>query len=334
VSLLELFGRPCTPDKAALGLPGYDPLAVQTATLRLHRQGLLLSVAEARRRIRRLASWKGNTASANYHMASRNIGFLRTTVERNAFLKTRLADERRPPFFKRYRGLPKLRLSRNDEGAPHAAAALDGVLHERRTVRRFRRRQVPIDELSAIVRGTWGQTGWLEGGVLRRAPTRTSPSGGAMHPTECYVLAWRVRGLAPGIYHYDVPDDAFVLLRRGDPRRAAVRAASGQAWIAGAAFLCVMTAVLERKLWKYPFENAYRSLWLDAGHLGQTFVLLATARGFGAFTTAAIQHSMLEELLGLDGVSEFPLYLCGAGVPDTRNRFPRWKPLAGVRPAD
>ncbi len=79
-----------------------------------------------------------------------------------------------------------------------------------------------------------------------------------------------------------------------------------------------MTAVFERTLWKYQFESAYRVVWLDAGHLGQTFCLLATARGLGPFTTAAVQDTFLEELIGLDGIREFPVYLCGAGVPAKR----------------
>ena len=54
---------------------------------------------------------------------------------------------------------------------------------------------------------------------------------------------------------------------------------------------------------------------LDAGHLGQTFSLLATAIALGPFTTGAIQQSKIERLLKIDGVTEFPLYLCGAGIP-------------------
>jgi len=53
---------------------------------------------------------------------------------------------------------------------------------------------------------------------------------------------------------------------------------------------------------------------MDAGHLGQTFDLLATARGLGPFQTAALQDTFIEKLLGLDGVKEFPVYLVGAGM--------------------
>ena len=144
--------------------------------------------------------------------------------------------------------------------------------------------------------------------------TKTSPSGGSLHPTEVYVLAWRVEGLAPGLYHYDVAANELRRLKQGDFRREAVRAASGQRWVGRAGFVCLMTAVFARTLWKYQLENAYRILSLDAGHLAQTFCLLATSRGLGAFTTAALQESYIERLLGLDGIREFPVYLCGAGV--------------------
>jgi SagB-type dehydrogenase family enzyme len=129
------------------------------------------------------------------------------------------------------------------------------------------------------------------------------------------VLAWNVRGLAPGLYHFDVGGGELRRLRSGDLRAEAVRAASGPRWVARAAFVCVMTAVFARTFWKYQLESAYRVLWLDAGHLGQTFSLLATARGLGPFTTAALQDTAIEKLLRLDSAKEFPVYLCGAGVP-------------------
>ena len=90
--------------------------------------------------------------------------------------------------------------------------------------------------------------------------------------------------------------------------------AGGQAWVRGAAFLCVMTAVADRVFWKYASADAYRLFLLDAGHLAQTFVLLATASGLGAFTTAALSEKRIERALDLDGVGEFPVYLCGAGT--------------------
>jgi SagB-type dehydrogenase family enzyme len=249
-------------------------------------------------------------------VAARDLPYLKTPLAIDSFVRRRIRVGRRPPASKRYVNAARRKLPGNpgEEGG----ADLERTLLARRTVRNFRQVPVPLEDFARILRGTWGRTGTIDGGLLGPLMTKTSPSGGSLHPIECYVLAWNVRGLQPGLYHYDARADDLRRLKRGDFRKAAVRAASGQRWVGRAAFLCVMTAVFARTLWKYRLENAYRILWLDAGHLAQTFCLLATARGLGPFTTGAIQDTFIEKLIGVDGVSEFPVYLCGAGVPSAK----------------
>ncbi|HEY3125316.1 MAG TPA: SagB family peptide dehydrogenase [Thermoanaerobaculia bacterium] len=320
ILLLDLFERPRTPEAAVRALPDYNEYSLRRSIRTLVRLGLLIPWRNAQRRRSRLKAWKENLASAHYHVASRDIHFLKTPSAIDRFLRARIAAERQPPRFKRYRGVGRRRLPRTLAPKNTAGDGLEQVLAARRTVREFGREALPFEDLAAVIRGTWGRTGWLDGGPLGRLALKTSPSAGSLHPIECYVLAWNVSGLASALYHYDVASDELRRLRTGDLRRAAVEAASGQSWIGRAAFLCVMTAVFERTLWKYEFESAYRVLWLDAGHLAQTFCLLATSRGLGPFTTAAIQDSYIEKLIGLDGIKEFPVYLCGAGVPAKRLR--------------
>jgi SagB-type dehydrogenase family enzyme len=310
-TILLLFDRPRSTEAALGRLPRYDPRQVRRGIRELRRLRFLLPEAEARRKASRIAAWKGNVASAAYHAASRDARYIAEPAAAERFVRERVLTHRRPALSKRYRVAVRTKLPLS---AP-TGAALESILEARRTVREFRRARVNLEDLAATVRGTWGRTGIRDGGLFGSLMTKTSPSGGSLHPVECYVIAWRVQGLPPGLYHYDVASDELRLLRRSDLREAAVRAASGQKWVGRAAFLCVMTAVFARSLWKYQAENAYKILWLDAGHLAQTFCLLATARGLGPFTTAAIQDSYIEKLIGLDGVREFPLYLCGAGIP-------------------
>jgi SagB-type dehydrogenase family enzyme len=313
ILLLDAFEGPRNPSAVANALPDYDRSSVLRSIGRFRRLGLLISESEGRRRLSRIKAWKGNLASVQYHLASRDIPYATSPGAVDHFLQTRLAAVRSPPRFKRYPRTKGRRLPRGS--APQYPLDLEQVLAVRRTVREFDRRPVLLADLAAVVRGTWGRTGWLDAGSFGRVPLKTSPSAGSLHPIECYVLAWNVSGLPAGLYHYDVASDELRRLRSGSLRAAAVKAASGQAWVGRAAFLCVMTAVFARTLWKYQIESAYRVLWLDAGHLAQTFCLLATACGLGPFTTAAIQDTFLENLFGLDGVKEFPVYLCGAGVP-------------------
>lgn len=313
VTILNAFEEPLSPKEATLALSGFTARSVLSTVRRLVKEKLLLPEAEASRRISRIDGWTNNLASAFYHVASRDLRYIQGDQWIDHYLRTQVAPKPRPPTFKSYPGLPAVSL--RARYAPNNGNELERALAERRTVRTFSRKPVSIDDLSRIVRGTFGQTGWLEGGPLGRLAVKTSPSAGALHPIESYIIACNVRGLDPGLYHYDVAEDALRLLRQGSLRTEAVRAASGQRWVGRAAFACIMTAVFTRTLWKYEDESAFKVLWLDAGHLAQTFCLLATSRGLGPFTTAAIQDSYIEKLLGLDGVSEFPVYLCGAGVP-------------------
>ena len=290
---------------------------VRGKTRLLRRLGFLIPEAAARRKRSRMVVWKDNVASALHHSASRDLRYAPLGRAAEDFVRERL-PARRPPLFKRYRDAARLALP-----APAAAVAdLDSVLVSRRTVREFGRRPASLADFAAIVGGTFGRTGSHDAGLFGTLMTKTSPSAGSLHPIECYVLAWDVEGLASGLYHFDVGAGDLRRLRRGRFRAQAVRAASGQAWVGGAAFLCIMTAVIGRSLWKYQDEVTYRTLFLDAGHLAQTFCLLAVSRGLGSFTTAAFQDSYIEKLLGLDGASEFPVYLCGAGHPVTRKSEP------------
>ncbi len=157
---------------------------------------------------------------------------------------------------------------------------------------------------------------------LDRRILKTSPSGGARHVIEVYPVVQRVEGLEPGIYHYSVEHNALTMLRPGVFEDRMVEFYSGQYWIKNAAVLVILTAVLPRSMWKYDHSRAYRVMHLDAGHIGQTFHLVATALGLGVFTTAALQDRQLEEMLSLDGVTETVLYGGGIGhcASDTRKR--------------
>jgi SagB-type dehydrogenase family enzyme len=79
-----------------------------------------------------------------------------------------------------------------------------------------------------------------------------------------------------------------------------------------------MTALLERSMWKYHHSHAYRVLLLDAGHLGQTFHLVATALGLAPFTSAATDDLFLEQRLHLNVAREIVVYGAAAGWPPRR----------------
>ena len=162
---------------------------------------------------------------------------------------------------------------------------------------------------------TWGRTHLINHPELGEYVLKTSPSGGARHPIEVYPLVLRVDGVPPGIYHYSVRRHELECLRQGLFDELLVRLCANQEWLRDAAAAFFMTAVVDRSMWKYKHEHAYRVLLLDAGHLGQTFHLVCTQLGLAPITSSAKRDVEIERELGIDGVSEISLYAAATGVP-------------------
>jgi putative peptide maturation dehydrogenase len=199
------------------------------------------------------------------------------------------------------------------------------TLARRQTTRSFESEPISVEDLSLILRYTFGGRGYSrvsdEVVVLRK----TSPSGGALHPTEVYPLIRNVRDIGPGLYHYSVERHELELLNDVSPHEGAEIAfelASGQAFVRDAAVVFLLTTRFYRNFWKYRrHRRAYAVLLMDAAHLAQTFYLVCTELGLGAFVTAAVNGANIEERLGLDPFAEGALAICGCGRPAAREEL-------------
>ena len=214
VALLDLFGKPRTAAGAADLLPEYERASVLRSIRRLASIGLLLPEKEGRRRLSRLGIWKQNLASAQYHVACRDPRYLVRPAELDRYLRERVATRRRPPRFKRYPAAPRVTLPKGRPRWP-PPSHFEGVLGARRTTREFAPQPVLLEDFAALVRGTWGKSGEIATEHLGKLTTKTSPSAGALHPIECYALVSNVRGLASGLYHYEVGRDELRAARSG-----------------------------------------------------------------------------------------------------------------------
>ena len=136
------------------------------------------------------------------------------------------------------------------------------------------------------------------------------------------MLAANVDGLAPGVYHYGSGDHQLVAIKKGLSKSALRSLLGDQPYFADAGAVVVMSAVFARSMWKYPSPRAYRSILLDAGHLGQTFCLVATALGLAPFSTMAFRERDLDAVLGIDGVNESAMYIVGVGSPRAGEQRP------------
>jgi len=209
----------------------------------------------------------------------------------------------------------------------------DDVLDARATCRNFdTAAALPLSHLAQVLERAFGARGQVHGAKDFDVLKKTSPSGGALHPTECYLIARRVDGLARGLYHYRPAehalqprplDEGLVLADAGRHADAqdmdaldflAWIAVGGQQWFAEAHALCVLAPRFVRNYWKYRnHPKAYRVCILDVGHLSQTLLLSATELGLGSYVTAAINEADLERAFGLTHWRDGPLAVCGIG---------------------
>jgi putative peptide maturation dehydrogenase len=195
-----------------------------------------------------------------------------------------------------------------------------GVLTRRKTTRVFDGTQsLGLEQLSTVLYYVYGCHGYLPVFEDVVGLKRTSPSGGDLHPTEVYPLVIDVHGLEPGLYHYNAEHhrlDLIEPLDEHEARELANQFTAGQSYPSSAHALFVMTTRFYRNYWKYRrHPRAYSVLLMDAAHLSQTFYLVCTELGLGAFVTAAINAGNIEERLGLDGFVEGAVLICGCGVP-------------------
>jgi putative peptide maturation dehydrogenase len=200
-----------------------------------------------------------------------------------------------------------------------ARSPFDDLLGSRLTCRNFDAgAALPQAELATVLWRVFGAHATLELAPGATVCKKTSPSGGGLHPIEAFVLAQRVDGLAPGLYHYHCQAHALEPIAALSPQAAADGArelVAGQPWFADAPVLVLMAARFPRSYWKYPeHAKAWKVVQIDAGHLSQTFYLSAAERGLGAFVTAAINDACAERLFALDGLDIGPVAVSGLGL--------------------
>lgn len=270
-----------------------------------------------------LDSWGGwNPVASFFHFSTRDVRWYRGTA-RDA-VEAELAGKARtgpppPPAVKRDPEAERLVLPRTK-----ATGEFADVLLGRRTWRGFGSRPLPLAVFAQLLDLTWGVQAWRSGGENDPVAYKTSPSGGARHPIEAYVAVLKVEGVARGLYHYVADAGELELIRPDIAARQLERYLVGQWYYKPAAVVVFMTAVVARELWRYPNARSYRALFLEAGHLCQTFCLVATWLGLAPFCTAALDDARIERDLGVDGVNEVLIYAAGVGTRPAHGKWVQW----------
>jgi SagB-type dehydrogenase family enzyme len=191
--------------------------------------------------------------------------------------------------------------------------ALFEAIETRRSRREFGTAPIDAAELAALLHGAYGVTGRLESSAGNGTlPLRAVPSGGALYPLEVYLAALRVDGLDPGLYHFDPLICCLEIVRAGLAVDELAALSTYPEIVSPCAALLLIAAVFGRTRFKYGLRG-YRFALLEAGHVGQNVVLVASALGLAAVPLGGFYDRPTDAFLGLDGVNESTLYTIAIG---------------------
>ena len=190
------------------------------------------------------------------------------------------------------------------------AVSVEESIFKRRCVRDYKTDAITLEQLSQLL--------WAAQGITAADFFRAAPSAGASYPLELFVIAGNVKGLAAGVYHYNVKEHSLSLHVKGDIReKLGTTAAFNQKCISEAPACISISAVYERTMKTYG-KRGERYVHIDTGHAAENIALQAVALGLATVMVGAFEDKKVSEILNL-GEDMKPLYIIPVGKQTTPN---------------
>ena len=209
-------------------------------------------------------------------------------------------------FHKEYMRFPSVKLTNGLGNGEYVR-----LLKERKSVRSYSNKPVSIKVLARILSSCK---------IIATGPypseRRTYPSAGARYPIELYLVAYRIKGIEPGLYHLNTRRFSLELLLKADLREYEQSLVSP--FIKNVAGAIIFTAVISRAEVKYG-PKAYPYSLLEAGHMAQNILLSCTKYNVGACAVGGFVNDDVTRLLDLTE-DELPIYVVCFGSPKSGKR--------------
>ncbi len=267
---------------AALGEPGAD--------------ALLLRLIDAKA----LYAWPLATRLAQIHLAT----------AAPATLQPATPDSEDDRLLREYGGESGCELP-----TPVLTADLAASLRGRRTEREMSGASLSLAQLSTLLAFGGGAAGRTALPSYPGGPPggRTYPSGGALYPIEILVRAVCVEGLGSSHYRYQVLAHRLVAMTAAQCR-SSVELSLKHNHVTGASAVFLLWADFTRpSLGKYG-EKAYRLALLEAGHLAQNLLVVATAIGLAGVPICGFDDEQLAFDAGLAYPEQPIVYAVAVGA--------------------
>ena len=119
--------------------------------------------------------------------------------------------------------------------------------------------------------------------------------------------------MQPGLYRFLATKHSLTSINL-DPNLSnkITEACLDQSMVKKSAVTFFWIVVIHRMVWRYG-ERGYRYIHLDAGHVCQNLYLAAANINCGVCAVAAFDDEKLNQVLGMDGIDQFVIYLAPVG---------------------
>ncbi|MBN1620663.1 SagB/ThcOx family dehydrogenase [candidate division WOR-3 bacterium] len=187
--------------------------------------------------------------------------------------------------------------------------SIEKAIALRKSHRSFTKDSMKLDEISFLL--------WATQGVRKKESERicfrTVPSAGCRHAFETYLAVFRVDNLEKAIYRYLPLSHELLFVRNPENLEKEVAISTlGQNFCSEGAAVFYWTALPERMEWRYS-SASYKVIALDAGHVCQNLYLACSAINAGTCAIAAYDQERADEMLDLNGLDEFVIYIAPVG---------------------
>ncbi len=185
--------------------------------------------------------------------------------------------------------------------------ALEQTLLGRRSTRGYSGESITLDELRALLDFTYQPQHYLE------QELDPAPDYFDLSLVETFIAVSGVKGLEEGCYYYAPKAQELRQIRFKNFRRELHYLCLGQDLGRDAAAVVFHTADLKAAVGQYG-DRVYRTLHMDAGHLGQRLNLAAIRLGLGVSGIGGFFDDQVNEVLGIPA-DEAVLYITTLGRP-------------------
>jgi SagB-type dehydrogenase family enzyme len=163
--------------------------------------------------------------------------------------------------------------------------------------------RIGLKECALIMSATFGITEWRgrNSSLASQTARRTSPSGGARHPSEGYLLNIEIGELETGLYHFNTPRSVLVKISDlpDDFDLERTFEALNISEIKPQAIVLFSTCPA-RNMYRYREPRTLRTIFMDIGHLAASAELVAESLGFKVFGHHGFDNSYLEKIASFD----------------------------------